>query len=181
MIRRPAALISGLTLAAALAVPVLAQSPVLVTVTGAIENANREAMDPDWDKLFFFNNAEFELAHELTFEDLRSLPQTTVRADFPKGGEEMTFTGPSFEALFEEVGAAGDIAIITAIDGYAVEVPRQELVEKGAVLAIARDGEPLALGGVGPAMVAYPRAERAELAEMTDDGWIWQIYHIRLE
>lgn len=182
MIRLPAALVSGLLLAAGFAAtPALAQAPVLVTVTGAIENTNRAAMDPDWDKLFLFNNAEFDAAHALTHDDLRALPQTTVRTDFPKGGEQMEFTGPSFEALFEAVGATGETAVVTALDGYAVELARGELVEKGAILAIERNGEPLDLGGIGPAMVAYPRTELPELAEMPDDDWVWQVYHVQVQ
>lgn len=180
MISRSACILAGAA-AVALALPVLAASPVLVTVTGAVENANRGAMDPDRDKLFLFTGGEFEAAHALTLEALQAMPQTTVRADFPMGGDEVTFSGPSFETVLAAVGASGDTVTVQALDGYAVSVPMAEMTGKGAILALALDGEPLAIGGMGPAMVAFPRAEREDLAGMVDDWWVWQIFHIRVE
>ena len=53
------------------------------------------------------------------------------------------------------------------------------MVDKGAVVALARDGKALGIGGFGPTQIVFPRAERADLADMPDDWWIWQIYHIR--
>jgi hypothetical protein len=178
MIMRRASFLATLL---ALALPAAAASPVMVTVTGAVENANRGAMDPDRDKLFLFTGNEFEQAHAFTLEALQALPQTTAPADFPMGGPVSEFTGPSFEALLEAAGATGETVTVQALDGYAVEVPRSELVGNGGILAIAIDGEPLGIGGFGPAMVVYPRAERPDLAEMNDDTWVWQVFHVKVE
>jgi hypothetical protein len=175
---RPFAVL-GLT--ALLAGQAAADGPVLVTLTGTIENTNRGPMDPDWDKLFLFNNVAFEAAHAFTADDLAALPQTTVRTDFPMGGEVQEFTGVSFADLLEAAGATGETVFIQALDGYAAEAAAAELAEKGAILAIERNGTPLDIGGLGPAMVAYPRAERDDLAEMNDDGWVWQVFHVRVE
>ena len=168
-------------LAAALALPAAADAPVLVTVTGAVENANRGPVDPDRDKIFVFTNNDFDKAHAFTLEALKALPQTPVRTDFPKGGAVTEFTGPSFEALLEAAGASGDTVTVQALDGYAVELARDELTGNGAILALEMGGEALDIGGMGPAMVAFPRAERAELADMTDDNWVWQIFHVKVE
>jgi hypothetical protein len=173
--------LAALGLAAVLAGPALAESPVLVTLTGTLENTNRGPMDPDWDKLFLFNNVAFEAAHAFTADDLAALPQTTVRTDFPKGGEVQEFAGVSFVDLLEAAGATGETVFIQALDGYAAEATVSDLAEKGAILALGRNGTPLDIGGLGPAMVAYPRAEREDLAEMNDDGWVWQVFHVRVE
>jgi hypothetical protein len=175
------AFLIGCAVAAALSLPALAASPVLVTVTGAVEKANRGPMDPDVDKLFLFTGGEFEAAHALTLEALQALPQTTVSTDFPKGGSVVEFTGPTLEAVLEAAGAEGATVTVQALDGYAVEVPRAEMVGNGAILALALDGEPLSIGGMGPAMIAFPRAERENLADMPDDWWVWQIFHIKVE
>ena len=56
-----------------------------------------------------------------------------------------------------------------------------EMMDKGAVVALKRDGKPLGIGGFGPTQIVFPRAERADLAEMPDDWWIWSIYHISVQ
>jgi hypothetical protein len=168
-------------LAAAAPTGAAAECPTLVTVTGAIDNANRGPMDPDRDKLFEFIGAEFDAAHALDHAGLRAMPQATVHADFPIGGERVAFTGPPIAELLEAVGAQGETVWVQALDGYAIEVAAADLIQREAVLALEIDGEPLAIGGMGPAMLAFPRAEREDLADMNDDWWVWQVFHLRIE
>lgn len=176
----PARLAFAVALALA-ALPALAGGPVLLTVTGAVEKTNRGPSDPALDVLFAFNEVDFAKAHEFDLDALAALPQTTVKADFPKGGAQVSFTGPLLADLLAAAGAGGETVMVQAIDGYAMEVPRAELEAKGAVLALARDGKPLGIGSFGPAQLVFPRAERDELASMPDDWWIWQIFHIKAQ
>ena len=104
-----------------------------------------------------------------------------MHADFPKGGAETVFSGPLLKDVLASAGAEGATVTVQAMDGYAVEVPMQEMVDKGAVLALERDGKPLGIGSFGPTQIVFPRGERADLADMPDDWWIWQIYHIKVE
>ena len=175
----PILALAGLVAAAAPAVE--AGGPVLLTVTGAVENPNRGPVDPETDKLFAFNGVAFERAHEFDVDALAALPQATVRADFPMGGPVVEFTGPTLAAVLEAAGAAGDTVRVQAMDGYAIEVPVADLTDRAAVLALARDGRPLGIGGFGPAQLVFPRAERSDLGDMNDDWWIWQIFHIAVE
>jgi hypothetical protein len=165
----------------AAALPALAEGPVMLTVTGAVGKPNRGPVDPDFDKLFVFNDVAFEKAREFDIGALAALPQVTVRADFPKGGPETTYTGPLLADLLAASGAEGRSVTIQAMDGYAVEAPFAELASKGAVIALARDGKPMGIGSLGPAQLVFPRADRADLAAMPDDWWIWQIFHVRVE
>ncbi|HMQ93443.1 MAG TPA: molybdopterin-dependent oxidoreductase [Amaricoccus sp.] len=168
-----------LVLAAAL--PALAGGPVLVTVTGAVGSTNRGPFDAGYDKLFAFNDVTFERAMEFDVDALRALPQTTVTTDFPKDGPEVTFTGPALAEVLAAAQAQGETVTIQAMDGYAVEIPMAEIVGMGAVVAIERDGKPLGIGSFGPTQIVFPRSERADLADMPDDWWVWQIYHIKVE
>jgi len=172
-------LVAALTLGAV--APALAEGPVLLTVTGDIAEPNRGPVDPDFDKLFIFNEVNFDKAREFDLGSLEKLPQATVHADFPKGGAATEFTGPLLKDVLESAGAQGDMVTVQAMDGYAVEVPMQELIDKGAVVALARDGKALGIGSFGPTQIVFPRSERPELADMPDDWWIWQIYHISVE
>jgi hypothetical protein len=168
-------------LAVGSALPAAAEGPVLLTVSGEVGDPNRGPVDPAVDKLFLFNEVNFEKAKEFDLGALEGLPQTTVHADFPKGGERTAFTGPLLEDVLAAAGAEGRMVTVQAMDGYAVEVPVEEMVGKGAVVALERDGKPLGIGSFGPTQIVFPRAERPELADMPDDWWIWQIYHIKVE
>lgn len=168
-------------IAFAVAIPALAAGPVLLTVTGAISNTNRGPSDPDYDKLFAFNDVTFDKAMEFDADALAALPQASVATDFPKGGPTVTFAGPTLADVLAAAGAQGGSVTIRAMDGYAVEAPLMEMVGSGAVLATSRDGKPLGIGNFGPVQVVFPRSERADLAEMPDDWWVWQIYHVVVE
>jgi hypothetical protein len=171
----------SLALALVAPLPAFAGGPVLLTVTGAVENTNRGAVDPEIDKLFAFNDVAFERAMAFDLDALNALPQATVTTDFPLGGPDVTFTGPLLADVLAAAGAGGETVAVQAMDGYAVEAPVAEMTEKGAVVALTRDGRPLGIGDFGPTQIVFPRGERADLAEMPDDWWIWQIFHIRVE
>jgi hypothetical protein len=176
---------SLIALAAAIAfgavTPALAEGPVLLTVTGEITDPNRGPVDPETDKLFIFNEVSFDKAKEFDLGMLEKLPQAVVHADFPKGGAATEFSGPLLKDVLASAGAEGKTVTVQAMDGYAVEVPVQEMVDKGAVVALERDGKALGIGGFGPTQIVFPRGDRPELADMPDDWWIWQIYHINVE
>jgi hypothetical protein len=173
------ALTAALALGAGL--PVLADGPVLVTVTGAVSNTNRGAVDADVDKLFAFNDVSFSNAMEFDVEALGALPQAVIKTDFPRGGENVEFTGPLLADVLAAAGAEGETVTIQAMDGYAVEVPMKDMIGKGAMVALARNGKALGIGSFGPTQIVFPRSERDDLADMPDDWWIWQIYHIKVE
>lgn len=164
---------------------VIAQSkptgPILLTVTGAVENANRGAYDPAHDKFFGYNEVEFTQATQFDYDALTALDMVKIMADFPKGGVVYEYEGPLLADVLGAAGAKGSKVTIQALDGYAVEMDAQTAIDQGAVVALKRDGAPLSIGGYGPTHVVFPRAERSDLSEMSDDNWIWSIFHIQVE
>lgn len=163
------------------ALPALAKGPVLLTVAGKVAEPNRGPVNPDIDKLLVFNEVTFDRAAEFDLDALDALPRSTIRTDFPMGGPMVEFSGPLLADVLAAAGAEGQIVKIQAMDGYAVEVPTREILDNGAMVALSRDGQPLGIGGLGPAQIVFPRADRPELREMPDDWWIWQIYLISVE
>ncbi|MHA1127967.1 MAG: hypothetical protein ACTSRN_03325 [Alphaproteobacteria bacterium] len=154
---------------------------VILSVTGNVALATRGASSDDVDKFFSFNDITFEKAAQFDFAGLQSLPQVVVKADFPKGGPVYSFEGPMLHSVLEAAGAVGETITIRALDGYAVDISLEEAVTKGAIIALKRDGIPFAIGDFGPTHVVFPRAERGDLADMSDDWWVWSIYHIHVE
>lgn len=171
-------------MAATFAHPVHADSaagPILLTVTGAVNNPNRGGYDPDTDKFFGYNEVEFDKAAQFDFDALAALSMQKVMADFPKGRQVHAYEGPLLADVLRAAGATGDKVTVQALDGYAVEVSMEELIRQGAVVALKRDGEMFGIGDFGPTQIVFPRAERADLADMSDDNWIWSIFHINVQ
>jgi len=158
-----------------------ADGPIMLTVTGAVSNPNRGGYDPDTDKFFGYNEVIFEKAREFDFNDLAGLEMVSVKADFPKGRQIHDYEGPLLADVLQAAGATGDKLIVQALDGYAIEVSLQELIENGAVVALKRNGKMFGIGDFGPTQIVFPRAEREELAAMSDDQWIWSIFHINVQ
>lgn len=155
--------------------------PEILTVTGNVAEPNRGAVDPDVDKFFGYLEVEFDAARTFDHDALAKLPQATARADFPKGGALYDYSGPLLADVLTAAGASGETVTVQALDGYAVEAKLADLVAAGAIVALSRDGKPFGVGGFGPTQIVFPRAERAELADMPDDNWVWSVFHIRVE
>ncbi|MEM8979413.1 MAG: molybdopterin-dependent oxidoreductase [Pseudomonadota bacterium] len=186
LLRRQAlTLLAAATLCASTSIsPAVAQDfsgPVLLTVTGNVQTPTRPGYDELNDKFFGFNEVEFETAAQFDYEKLRTLTNVTVKADFPKGGDVHTYEGPLLKDVLAAAGASGKTITVQALDGYAAIVPIEEMIDKGAVVALQRDGVPFAIGDYGPTQIVFPRAERADLADMPDDNWVWSIFHINVE
>jgi len=165
----------------ALATGAFADGATVLTVTGSVGDANRGMYDESTDKFFGYHEVDFDKAHAFSLTDLAALAQVTVKADFPKGGDVHSFSGPTLADVLGAARATGETVTIQALDGYAVEAPLSEMIAQGAVVATSRDGKPLGIGDFGPTWVVFPRADRAELKDMPDDRWIWSIFHIHVE
>ncbi len=162
-----------------LAEPLL-RGPVLLTVSGNISKPSRGAVGED-DKFFAYNEVAFAEAAEFDFAALQGLGMVSIRADFPMGGTVYEYEGPLLGDVLAAAGASGSIVTVKALDGYQVELDLEQAVANGAVIALRRDGKPFAIGDYGPTHLVFPRAERADLADMNDDTWIYSIYYISVE
>ena len=157
------------------------EGPVILTVSGKVSNPNRGAVDPTVDQFFVYSEAEFNEATQFDYASLQKLEWLKTNADFPKDGDMQEFEGPLLADVLKAAGAQGETITLTALDGYAIEVKMQELIDQGAVLALKRNGRPFAVGDYGPSQIVFPRADRADLKDMPDDNWIWSIYHIKVD
>jgi hypothetical protein len=176
-----------LALVAAWAPPVNAQplpepkTATFVTVTGSVTKTNRGPFDESRDVLFKHLGIEFAKAAAFDAPMLASMPQHTVKTDFPLGGRVRSFTGPLLADVLAAAGATGSTATITAIDGYAAELPIDEIKKFGVILALAESGKPLGIGDYGPAWVIFPRLDHAALKGRNDDGWVWAVVSIAVK
>lgn len=160
---------SALALAAFAAGPVAAQDlpapegePIL-TVTGAIGVTN------DGDA------AVFDRAM------LEGLDPVQIETETIWTDGVQTFTGVPLARLMEAVDAEGAILSATAINDYAVEIPRSDWVEDGPILAYLNNGTPMSVRDKGPLWVIYPYDDNPDYqTEVVYSRSIWQLDRIEV-
>ena len=171
--------------AAAMAAPIAAETPlrgpIILTISGNIANPSRGAVNPEMDKFFAYNQVDFTQAAQFDFAALLGIGMATLRADFPMGGDVHEYQGPLLADVLSAAGADGSTLTVKALDGYQVDLDLEDAIANGAMIALKRDGIPFSLGDYGPTQIVFPRAERADLAGMNDDTWIYSIYYIHIE
>ena len=155
--------------------------PALITVFGAIDvPRSRGVGDPETEPLFAQYGLVFEDAAELSWQQLASLDQYSVEVDFPAGGPVRRFSGPLLRDVMDLVHPQADEIVVTALDGYQRQLALMTLDAHDVMLAIRLDDRPLSLGGLGPAMVVWPRSVDPVLAGMPDDDWVWGVFAIEV-
>jgi len=155
------------------------ESPVVLTVSGAIDNPNRGPFDAFADAFMARLLDPFEKARAFTLKDLRALPQQGITLSYPDWKRQIRFTGPSLHAVLKAAGAHGRSLEMMALDGYSARFT-QKLIDGGTfVLAIAMNDEPLAIGGHGPVWLVFPPGEAAPAYPGEDTGGlVWALFHI---
>ncbi|MGR3479667.1 molybdopterin-dependent oxidoreductase [Salipiger marinus] len=156
------------TLVLLVAPPVAAQEALpmpegepLLTVTGEISVTNQ-------DEAAVFDRAMLESMETVTFTT------STIWTEGPQ-----TFTGVPLSELMEAVGATGSSMKATAINDYAVDIPREDWVQDGPILAYLNDGEEMPVRDKGPLWVVYPYDLNASFqSEVIYSRSIWQLDRI---
>lgn len=157
------------------------EAPAVITAFGAIGvPANRAGADPVTDPLFAQYGLEFDAAVGLGWDRLAGLEQHAVDVDFPEGGPLRHFSGPLLRDVIALLHPLEDEIVLTALDGYQRHFDMLTLGAHDIVLAIRLEGEPLPLGGFGPAMVVWPRNDDPVLSGMPDDDWVWGVFAIEI-
>jgi hypothetical protein len=137
--------------------------PVLLTISGAIENSNAPG------------KAEFDR------KMLEGLGLEKVRTSTPWTEGVPEFEGVAMARLLDTVGATGGWLHAVAINDYAVDLEAAEMRRYEVLLAMEQDGKPLRVRDCGPLWVVYPRDQHAELMDAAyNNRWIWQVREIQV-
>lgn len=137
--------------------------PTLLTVSGNIARTNMG------------DQARFDRAM------LEALPGRRIETDTPWHREVGRFEGPLAEAVLDAVGAHGEVVRIRALDGFEARVPVADFRRYDVILAMSRNGEPMAIRDFGPLFVLYPFSDHPELhTEAIRFRSVWQVSHIHV-
>ena len=155
--------------------------PVVLTVAGAIEKTNRPAFDAFEDGFLNYHEKQFERAVAFDRAMLEALGLQSVTLHAPDWPGPFRFEGPWLVDLLEAVGAKGETITLVALDGFAVEISRDELADADWLLAVKRDGAYLGLGQRGPTWLVYRRKDGKAPSHDDEARWPWSVFYIEVE
>ncbi len=133
--------------------------PVLLTISGMIDASNGE-----------------EGTVRLDLPMLESFEPVVIETETIWTEGKQSFTGVSLAALMEAVGADGEKLMATAINDYSVEIPVEDWVEDGPIVAYLNNGEQMSVRDKGPLWVVYPYdSSPSYQSEVIYSRSIWQL------
>ncbi|MCE8003411.1 molybdopterin-dependent oxidoreductase [Billgrantia ethanolica] len=110
-------------------------------------------------------NVDGEL--QLDLDQLMTLSPHVIETATPWTEGVGRFEGPLFRAVLEAAGAEGERVRVASLNEYEIEIPFSDLHDYDVILAVMRDGEPIAVRDLGPVLVLYPFDEHPELLNET--------------
>ncbi len=137
--------------------------PLLISACGA--------PNVDWELSI---TGEVSNPMTITYKELADMPQvdlSDVYMEKSRGEDEVrSFSGVELSLLLEEAGAPEDFSSITAFaaDGYAIDIPKDELVD--GIIALKDGGEWMADSEEGPIRLVFPSTPA--------NRWIYQVNEI---
>jgi len=179
--------------AAALATPALATparrgtgGPGLLTITGAIGRGNRGPRTA-LDQMLVKQQIAFDKAHVFDAPALHRLPVVTIRPTLEYDAQPHSLRGPLLTDVLQAAGVQAQEAslLLRAIDGYTVPLSLAQARRQRFIVATHLDGQPLALGGLGPLWAVFD-ADRdpATAAKQLPERFAacpWGLYHIEVQ
>jgi hypothetical protein len=168
------------TAVSAAATAAYAQNGTILTVAGNVENPNRGALEPFADALLNSLDVTFDRAHVFDRAALVDIGMKRIVTKYPGSDRTIDVEGPLLRDVLAKAGAGGDTVTVTALDGYAVDLPMSDLARWPVILALKSGGEWLDIGGRGPSWIVYPRDDDPELAGRDDANWVWSVFYIRV-
>ena len=156
-------------------------SPVILTITGDIKDANRSRSDAFKDGFLTYHEKAFDRAFEVTRADLEALPQLEITADGePKSwAKPVRLKGPLLADVLALAQVKGQTITLVALDGYAAELDVAAQSANTWILAHSMDGKPLAIGGRGPLWLARDTGD-AKASEEELAKWVWSVFFIEV-
>ena len=162
-------------------------SPTLLTVSGRIGAGNRGPLDPALDQMMAKQKIMFDKAHVFDFAAITALPAASIRPTLEYDGKPHLLKGPLLLDVLKACGVkAGEktTLFLRAVDGYAAQVSAAEADKYRFIVATHLDGQPMALGGLGPLWGVYEADRFADMAAKPLPARFancpWATYHIEV-
>lgn len=131
---------------------------VILTIFGKLNNANHEG------------SARFDR------DMLMKVKQSTIETETPWTVGLNKFEGPSIKDIIDLVGSKGEEIVATALNGYIITIPFNDIQKYPVILALKKNEEILSVRKKGPIWVIYPWTDQPELKNsLYHSRAIWQV------
>ncbi len=152
----------------------------VLTVGGLVGAPNRAPFDPERDRFFNHCNLAFKQARAFDAAALARLPQETVTADIY--GKQAVCTGPRLHGVLAAANPLSEAktARLTALDGYAAEIPLADIEDQQWILAMEANGQPVAIGDFGPLFAMRQLASKQAKTAEEEMKWVHSLFYIEL-
>ena len=147
--------------------PANARGPTLLTVSGLIGAGNRGALDPALDQMMAKQKLAFAKAYAFDFAALMALPAVTINPTLEYDSRPHALKGPLLADVMKACGVRETdktAYLLRAVDGYAVLLSAAEASQRRFIVATHLDGQPMALGGLGPLWTVFDADRFADMA-----------------
>lgn len=158
-----------------------ASGPVILTVTGNIENTNRAAFDAFDDPFTNYHERPFEKAATFDRAMLEGLGMKEVEVNYEEWPRPVQLAGPLLADVLDAVGAEPSAVTVVALDGFAVEISAEDLAKESWIVAIKQDGAFMDLGQRGPAWVVFDPSEDKSITAEEEGVWPWAAFFIEVD
>lgn len=111
-----ASLLAILVACVAASTTAVAAGPTVLTVVGAIENANRGPLDPFADALLKSRDIEFDRAYTFDRDALAGLGMHRIATRYLGSDRIVEVEGPLLRDVLKRAGATGTSATVMALD-----------------------------------------------------------------
>lgn len=152
------------------AAPSRSRGPVLLTIGGlAVTKGNRASLDPALDQMMAKHGVQFDKALAMDATALHRLPTVHIQPTLEYDGKVHSLSGPLVSTVLEAAGVAPTSSVLVglrAVDGYNVAVSLADIRRYRMIIATHMDGQPLALGGLGPQWAVYDADRLADFKDM---------------
>ena len=161
----------------------------LLTISGTLAKGNRGPLDPALDQMMAKQGIHFTKAWVFDAAALYRLPAVTIQPTLEYDAKMHRLSGPLITTVLKAAGVDTDINTgsalqlgLRAVDGYNIWLSLADVRSYRMLVATHIDGQPLAIGGLGPQWAVYdadrlpqfkekPLKERFSLCP-------WGLYHI---
>ncbi|MFA0086683.1 hypothetical protein ACE1OE_12590 [Vibrio sp. E150_011] len=123
-----------------------------------------------------------DVVHTYDSQQLLNMAQHTITTDLPWLNSASTFSGVTFEDLFNDAGLDIPYTVtLTALNNYQIVLDKKDIEQFSPIIAILKDGNPMSVREKGPYWVIFSLELYPEL-DNTDyhAKMIWQLKEIRL-
>lgn len=164
------------------------KGPVLLTVSGPIAKPNRGPLDPALDQMMHKQKISFQRGYAFDFATLVNLPAFNIKPTLEYDSKAHALRGPLLLDVLAFAGAKfseENKLVLRAVDGYAVAITAAQARNDRFIVATHLDGQPMALGGLGPLWAVYDADRVPEMAArpVTERfaACPWALYHIDVQ